>query len=59
MGWGGKRGTRLLDENWYSRMDTAENVEEGEELCEKRKPRWIQCKTVKAKSKVNTKLTQP
>ena len=48
MGWEGeelKEGTRLLAENWYSRMDKGENMKEGvRSFVEKRKPKWVPSK---------------
>ena len=48
MGWegvGAEEGTRLLAENWYSRMDKGENMKEGvKSFVEKRKPRWVPSK---------------
>lgn len=48
MGWegvGAEEGTRLLAENWYSRMDKGENMKEGvRSFVEKRKPRWVPSK---------------
>lgn len=48
MGWegvGAEEGTRLLTENWYSRMDGGENMKEGvRSFVEKRKPKWVPSK---------------
>ncbi|MAD87679.1 MAG: enoyl-CoA hydratase [Deltaproteobacteria bacterium] len=48
LGWegvGAEEGTRLLAENWYSRMDGGENMKEGvKSFVEKRKPRWVPSK---------------
>lgn len=48
MGWegvGAEEGTRLLAENWYSRMDKGDNMKEGvKSFVEKRKPRWVPSK---------------
>lgn len=48
MGWegvGAEEGTRLLIENWYSRMDGGENMKEGvRSFVEKRKPKWVASK---------------
>jgi len=48
MGWdgvGAEEGTRLVIENWYSRMDGGENMKEGvRSFVEKRKPRWVPSK---------------
>lgn len=48
MGWegvGAEEGTRLIMENWYSRMDGGENMKEGvKSFVEKRKPRWVPSK---------------
>jgi enoyl-CoA hydratase/carnithine racemase len=48
MGWegvGAEEGTRLIMENWYSRMDKGENMKEGvRSFVEKRKPRWVPSK---------------
>ncbi|KAF8861025.1 ClpP/crotonase [Acephala macrosclerotiorum] len=48
MGWEGvsaEEGTRLIMENWYSRMDGGENMKEGvKSFVEKRKPRWVPSK---------------
>lgn len=48
MGWegvGAEEGTRLLAENWYSRMDKGENMKEGvRSFVEKRKPKWVPSK---------------
>ncbi len=48
MGWegvGAEEGTRLVMENWYSRMDGGENMKEGvRSFVEKRKPRWVPSK---------------
>jgi enoyl-CoA hydratase/carnithine racemase len=48
MGWegvGAEEGTRLLAENWYSRMDKGENMKEGvRSFVEKRKPVWVPSK---------------
>ncbi|CZR62751.1 related to enoyl-CoA hydratase [Phialocephala subalpina] len=48
MGWegvGAEEGTRLVMENWYSRMDGGENMKEGvRSFVEKRKPRWVSSK---------------
>jgi len=48
MGWEGvsaEEGTRLVMENWYSRMDGGENMKEGvRSFVEKRKPRWVPSK---------------
>ena len=48
LGWegiGAEEGTRLLAENWYSRMDNGDNMKEGvRSFVEKRKPRWVPSK---------------
>lgn len=48
MGWegvGAEEGTRLITENWYSRMDKGENMKEGvRSFVEKRKPVWVPSK---------------
>jgi enoyl-CoA hydratase/carnithine racemase len=48
LGWegvGAEEGTRLLDENWYQKMNGAENMTEGlRAFVEKRKPRWVPSK---------------
>lgn len=48
MGWegvGAEEGTRLIAENWYSRMDKGENMKEGvRSFVEKRKPKWVPSK---------------
>ncbi|KAK0118403.1 hypothetical protein ONS95_012692 [Cadophora gregata] len=48
MGWegvGAEDGTRLIAENWYSRIDGGENMREGvKSFVEKRKPRWVPSK---------------
>ncbi|CZT49140.1 related to enoyl-CoA hydratase [Rhynchosporium secalis] len=48
LGWegvGAEEGTRLLAENWYSRIDGGENMKEGvKSFVEKRKPRWVPSK---------------
>ena len=48
MGWegvGAEEGTRLLAENWYSRMDKGDNMREGvRSFVEKRKPKWVPSK---------------
>lgn len=48
MGWegvGAEEGTRLIAENWYSRMDRGENMREGvRSFVEKRKPKWVPSK---------------
>lgn len=48
MGWegvGAEEGTRLIAENWYSRMDKGDNMKDGvRSFVEKRKPRWVPSK---------------
>lgn len=48
MGWegvGAEEGTRLVLENWYSKMDKGENMKEGvRSFVEKRKPEWVPSK---------------
>ena len=48
MGWegvGAEEGTRLIQENWYSRMDKGENMKEGvKSFVEKRSPVWVPSK---------------
>jgi enoyl-CoA hydratase/carnithine racemase len=45
MGWegvGAEEGTRLISENWYTRMYNGENMKEGvSSFVEKRKPVWV------------------
>ncbi|KAH8659347.1 enoyl-CoA hydratase/carnithine racemase [Tricladium varicosporioides] len=45
LGWegvGAEEGTRLLMENWYSRIDKGVNMREGvASFVEKRKPKWV------------------
>ncbi|KAF5868810.1 putative enoyl- hydratase protein [Botrytis fragariae] len=48
MGWegvGAEEGTRLIEQNWYSRMDKGPNMKEGvRSFVEKRKPNWVPSK---------------
>ncbi|KAH9210017.1 enoyl-CoA hydratase/carnithine racemase [Leptodontidium sp. 2 PMI_412] len=48
LGWegvGAEEGTRLVAENWYSRIDGGENMKEGvRSFVEKRKPKWVPSK---------------
>lgn len=48
LGWegvGAEEGSRLLEENWYSRMEGGENMREGlRAFVEKRGPRWVPSK---------------
>jgi enoyl-CoA hydratase/carnithine racemase len=48
LGWegvGAEEGTRLLAENWYSRMSKGDNIKEGvRAFVEKRQPRWVPSK---------------
>jgi enoyl-CoA hydratase/carnithine racemase len=48
LGWegvGAEEGTRLLEENWYPRINAGENMREGvRAFVEKRKPRWVASK---------------
>ncbi|KAL2061520.1 hypothetical protein VTL71DRAFT_6897 [Oculimacula yallundae] len=48
LGWegvGAEEGTRVLAENWYTRMDGGENMKEGvKSFVEKRKPKWVPSK---------------
>jgi enoyl-CoA hydratase/carnithine racemase len=40
-----QEGTEKLRDEWYSRMDGAENMKEGlRAFVEKRKPRWVDSK---------------
>ncbi|KFY74653.1 hypothetical protein V499_05316 [Pseudogymnoascus sp. VKM F-103] len=48
MGWEGvsaEEGTRILEKEWFSRMDQGENMKEGvRAFVEKRKPKWVASK---------------
>jgi enoyl-CoA hydratase/carnithine racemase len=48
LGWeglGAEDGTKILEKEWYPRMDKGENMKEGvRAFVEKRKPKWVPSK---------------